>query len=371
MIKRISSNSLILGLCLCLFLPSPASGPEQSVSTDLRAGQTATLLPDGRWLTVGGEGRDGPLATAAIWDPHGQVTLPLSHALQHARAGHSATLLSDGTILILGGVGADGQAVDVAEIFDPDTETFEPLATIGLTPRTYHTATLLTDGRVLIVGGISATGNVLATAELWDSRAQTAELLQETLEITRYTHTATLQPNGSVLLSGGLGQDHTPLTNGELYSPETQRFLMRKGGALRSSPATGALRLQASLPKDGAVDVPIGSLIALRFSHPLDVETVNADTLTLTGPEGGVAAKVMPAEGGLLAFITPQTPLLAGAAYTLSLNRPTDRSGLSLPVTAVSFMTGPSVLRALRSDRQGGSGVPPGGFSGCLRPTRA
>ena len=45
----------------------------------------------------------------------------------------------------------------------------------------------------------------------------------------------------------------------------------------------------------------VESLIALRFSKPLLVESINAKNLVLTGPQGKVAAKVVPAEEGRLA----------------------------------------------------------------------
>jgi len=125
--------SLMLSLSLCLVLVPSASGPEHMGPTAIDPGQTATLLPDGRYLMVGGEGPDSPLATAAIWDPHSGATTSLSPALQHPRTGHSATLQPDGTVLIVGGVGADGSVVDVVELFDPETQAFESLPSDGPT----------------------------------------------------------------------------------------------------------------------------------------------------------------------------------------------------------------------------------------------
>ncbi len=46
-----------------------AGEPARSDAAPSRPGQTLTLLSDGRWLLVGGNGPAGPVATAALWDP--------------------------------------------------------------------------------------------------------------------------------------------------------------------------------------------------------------------------------------------------------------------------------------------------------------
>src|SRR5215218_10478469 len=47
----------------------------------MQPGQSATLLPDGRTLLIGGEGANGPLATVSIRDPRTQEILPLPNGL--------------------------------------------------------------------------------------------------------------------------------------------------------------------------------------------------------------------------------------------------------------------------------------------------
>ncbi|MDX6384798.1 MAG: hypothetical protein QOK48_2371, partial [Blastocatellia bacterium] len=78
---------------------------------------------------------------------------------------------------------------------------------------------------------------------------------------------------------------------------------------------------------------------ALRFSKTLRVETVNAQTITLTGPDGKVQIKVVPAESGMLAFITPRETLKTASMYTLSLSESVDNNGASVPPTSLTFMT--------------------------------
>src|SRR6266568_2422906 len=131
-------------------------------------GQTVSLLPDGTWLVVGGNGEHGPVDIAAIKSPDASSTTRLQSHLRRSRAWHTATLLPDGTVLVLGGVGADGQITDSAELFHPDTHSFEVIPSPGFTPRAYHTATALTEGRVLIAGGISNEGETLGGARFGD-----------------------------------------------------------------------------------------------------------------------------------------------------------------------------------------------------------
>jgi RHS repeat-associated protein len=342
---------LLLGLALILssgFLIARAYGPRtkglprakliQGADSTASQSQTATLLPDGRTLLLGGQAPDGPSATAAIQDPQTGTVIPLPGRLQHPRAWHSATMVPDGTVLILGGIGADGHVVDVVESFDPATQTFKVLPSTALSPRAYHTATLLTEGRVLVAGGVADNGATLDTAQLWDPRSGVATDLPTGLLNARRSHTATLLSDGTVLLWGGTDRNGTALSYGEIYDPATQRFRLEA-----SRPAAFVKgqqpQLQVSLPDDGAANVPVNTLIAMRFSEPLRVQTVNSNTVTLSRPQGSVSAKVIPAEGGMLAFVTPDQNLLSGTTYTLNSAGPTDLSTLPLPDTTFSFTT--------------------------------
>ncbi len=330
-----------LGLSVILGFLLPSASDPQDTGSVIVPGQTATLLPDGRWLIIGGEGSKGPMATALIWDQRTQTSTPIEDTLLYPRAYHTATLLPDGTVLVLGGVGPYGQIVNYPERLNLEWHRFEALPADGLTPRAYHTATLLTDGRVLIAGGVSAADETLGEAELWNFRAETTEAPSIRLLTPRSRHSAIFQADGTVLLWGGVNQQDQALNNGEIYDPATQLFTavgsMPPGPTI---PDTQTPFVDASLPVDGAKNVPIKDiLIALRFSEPMRVQTVNAATVTLSGPEGTLKASRIPAEGGLLAFMTPAQPLLSGATYTVSLNGPTDQAGLPLAMTTITFTT--------------------------------
>src|SRR5688572_25603924 len=111
------------------------------------------------------------------------------------RAAHSATLLPDGKVLIVGGFREEGTqeiAIASAEIFDPTTNTFTPTSDMN-EPRNGHPATLLPNGKVLLAGGWNQQGRT-ATAELYDPQSGTFEYAGS-LMAPRQGLTATLLKN--------------------------------------------------------------------------------------------------------------------------------------------------------------------------------
>ncbi|HEX7174811.1 MAG TPA: RHS repeat-associated core domain-containing protein [Pyrinomonadaceae bacterium] len=329
-LKRASANAANASIIRFLRVPAPQT-------ETLQPGQSATLMPDGRWLLLGGEGADGPSRDAQVKDARDGSVLPLGNGLQQARASHSATLLPDGTVLIFGGVGAGEEVIDSAELFHPDTGQFELLPLKGLTARAHHTATLLTNGQVLIAGGTSAKGEMQARVELWEPLTKTVKPVPGQLQSLRRRHSATLQPDGAVLLWGGVGRDGANLDDGVLYEPKSEQLTWISG--FNRFEDENAPYLRASLPEDGTTDVPVETQIALRFSKPLSVTTVNAQTAALKGPQGTVEAKITPAEGGMLAFIVPREKLLEETTYTITLADALDQNNRALTYTMLSFTT--------------------------------
>jgi hypothetical protein len=126
---------------------APSAGPH---------GQSATLLSDGRWLLLGGESSGNVVGTAVIVDPATGTTTASATSMVVERSGHTATVLPDGTVLIIGGRDALGQPAPVAELFDPNSGAFMSVAFEGGMARAGHSATLLSDGRLLVAGGTTA-----------------------------------------------------------------------------------------------------------------------------------------------------------------------------------------------------------------------
>jgi YD repeat-containing protein len=306
-------------------------------------GRSTTLLPDGRVLLIGGEGESGPVADASIRNRLTTSVTPIPQGLQHARAWHTATVLPDGTVLIAGGIGADGQLAQTAELFDPETQAFVPLPDVRLTPRARHTATLLTDGSVLIAGGLTAPGQPASDAELWDFRTGTTEVISAPMLTRRHNHTATLLADGDVLLWGGTDAWETPLSEGETYLARNRAF----AGAWSRPVEMDLPALEATIPAQGDSAVPLDAVIALRFSRPLDVASVTGASVALTAGVEPAAAKVVAAEDGRLAFVTPNAPLAPGAAYTLTVDGLTDLSKRPVGYIRLTFTTQTPSVRHL------------------------
>src|SRR5579864_1924051 len=323
---------VLLALATCV-----VSSPLLAQSTVAGSGASRTLLPDGRVLITGGQAADGSLLREAfILNPVTGASVPLTATLNIARSWHTATVLPDGTVLILGGIGNDGKVVTQAEIFDPPSQTFQ-LVTSSPTARAFHSATVLTDGQIFVAGGVSTAGATLNTVELWNPRTNTSSTPSITLTSPRRSHTATLLADGRVLLQGGKDQNSRILNAADVFDPTSQTVSPFEGQPAAAE--TGLTETRATSPEDGAVDVPLDALIALRFSEPLAIQTINSQNATLIGPEGAVQAKIVGAENGMLAFITPAGSLLPGTAYSVSFSGAVDLNSQTVAPKNFTFTT--------------------------------
>lgn len=210
------------------------------------------------------------------------------------RTSHTATLMPNGKVVLVGG-STPGQitTTDTIEVYDPQTRSFA-LAGKLLESRVGHTATLLQDGRILIVGGrrrITLPPAIvsLASAEIYDPSTQTS-ISTNPMGTPRYNHTADLLPDGKVLISGGLMVTVNATGNGclrslETFDPVTAQF----------TPVTS----QMAHPRFGHRTINTGTKVAMFggiCTNAYDIESFDINTGTFnTFPPGSPSAQFAPA----------------------------------------------------------------------------
>jgi N-acetylneuraminic acid mutarotase len=197
-----------------------------------RSDHTATLLPSGKVLVVGGLYND-VLNSAELYDSATE-TWSATGSLNVPRARFTATLLGNGKVLVAGGFPSWSDPSETAELYDPATGTWSLTGSMH-GPRAWHSATPLPNGKVLVVGGLAESGYVaysslLNTAELYDPETGTWTVTGS-LRTGLVAPTATLLQDGKVLLAGGCDVIYDPwtvdeevdgaLVNAELYDPST------------------------------------------------------------------------------------------------------------------------------------------------------
>lgn len=305
------SSSFDSGLLYSAELYDPDAGT-WTMANPLSAGRayhTATLLPNGQVLVVGGNVTSGDFASTELYNPTNGMWSP-SGEMQIGRDIHTATLLSNGKVLVAGGYNGSfgiGALVD-SELYDPVNEIWTTTGQMNVA-RESHSATLLPNGTVLVTGG---NGNGIAgssSVEIYDPGTETWTT-NSPLNVGRNYHTATLLPNGKTLVAGGQtiadfpGGPELPIptSSTEVYDPTINP-------ATGTNTVTGAMRdrlsnHQAILLPNGKVLVAGGegsSLIpsselfspsngAWAMSFSMTRERDWGFTLTLL-PDGTVLAK--------------------------------------------------------------------------------
>lgn len=212
-----------------------------------RGGHTATLLPDGRVLVVGGGAEDtllegGPRSsTAEMYDPDTGGWTAIRN-MTEARIGHSATLLPDGSLLVVGG---SGNFLET-ELYDPISGRWIATGSTSTAQGVGHTATLLLDSRVLVTGGNPGSEwDPLATAELYDPGSG-RWAAATSMATARSGHTGTLLSDGRVLVVGSASFGDGP-ASAELYDPTSGQWIDT------ASPAKARYGYTATRLSDGTV----------------------------------------------------------------------------------------------------------------------
>lgn len=239
-----------------------------------RSDHTATRLPNGKVLIVGGNSAGGSVASAELYDPATR-TFSATGSLAAARQGHTATLLGDGRVLVTGGI--DGlTTLDTAEVYDPANGTFAAVGTLTA-PRTRHRAALLADGRVLLAGGAGSLFVPLATAEIFDPATDTFAATGA-LATARIAPSLDLLPDGEVLVAGGTANG-SALAEAELFDPTSGTFGPTATLATARQGQTSTLLPNGKVLVTGGADANMG----LASIELFDVETPVPGAFSATG----------------------------------------------------------------------------------------
>ncbi len=205
--------------------PEPSSPPasEPLRMLDGRYSFTATPLPDGSVLVIGGSDGWSVLGSAETFDPATRRFSAVG-VLEQPRFGHQATSLPDGRVLVTGGALEYSQGLSLVEVYDPETASFTALGRLA-EQRFLHTATALDDGQVLITGGFVdlEDGRPTSSAELFDPATGTSSVVGE-MHAARVGHAAVRLDDGRVVAIGSLAGTPGEGTM-EVYDPDLQRFL--------------------------------------------------------------------------------------------------------------------------------------------------
>ncbi|XXY46671.1 hypothetical protein WME91_42385 [Sorangium sp. So ce269] len=249
-----------------------------------RGEHTATLLDDGRVLIAGGllgldEGivcdpafSQTYLDSAEIYDHDAAVFVPAA-PMSRARIDHTATRLPDGRVLAVGGL----DAADSAEIYDPALDVWQPAAP-PLVARARHAATRLLDGRVLVTGGVAGEAQA-AAVELYDPTTE-AWTAGPPMAAARGPHRAVLLLDGRVLVTGGAAGELAG--RAEIFDPATASWSLT---AARDGVAN---HLTATLLQDGRVLATGRDGVAEVYDPVADTWTAAPGKLGDTPPSGSI-----------------------------------------------------------------------------------
>ncbi len=272
----------------------PATGQWQTTG-DMRIereSHTATLLPNGKVLVVGGVNNNSYLNTAEVYDPATGAWSYTTNVLSTIRYHHTATLLPSGRVLVTGGLSLVELGLTTTDIYDPATNSWSrgPDMKVG---RQEHSATLLPSGQVLVAGGAAAAAvtTALSSAEVLTMTGAISGVWETvgSMNVPRFGHSATLLPNGQALVANGprggaLSNANNFVGTAELYDPASKTWRRTTGNPSFSYEHTATLLPNGKVMLAGGLIYVNAALSSTDVVQLFDPATDRFETTVTAAP---------------------------------------------------------------------------------------
>jgi N-acetylneuraminic acid mutarotase len=208
------------------FDPAAGSSTLEPAMATARVNHTATLIPTGAVIAVGGRIGSSPVtASNTLVRSADEGSAAAATNFCGVRFHAATTLLADGRVLISGGA-IPGTTLAIASVYDPNAQTCTTVAPMPFARR-LHTLTLLPSGKILMIGGYATTANTEPSdnVALFDptNGANGSWSTLPSMQVPRAAHAVSLMPDGRVLVSGGVEATTAPLIV-EIFDPATPQW---------------------------------------------------------------------------------------------------------------------------------------------------
>lgn len=316
---------------------NPASGTF-SLAPTKQCPFNGIYLPTGKFLYFG-------YGRAYLFDTNSSTSVETSGFLQ-PRAYQSATLLPNGKVLLIGGQGTWGATSDSltsSELYDPVTDSFTWTANMN-TRREFHSACLLPDGTVLVAGGMVSQSDPfsLTYAEIYDPNG--------------IVNVPGVGVSDASALEGDTGTNYMNFNlwlTGPPAQPVTVRYTISGGSA--SSQANG-VGTPDFVPITGTITFPVGTtnqilpvpILGDRVLEPAETLYVNLSQPTQAWMARSIAqgtilnddATPTLALSPVTSFVTERDSGVVNLVYNVTLSAP------SFDTVTVDYFTSDETAQA-------------------------
>lgn len=254
-------------------------------------GMVAVTLNSGKVLVCGGTDNVATPTTAYntayIYDPSNQTWTATTNTMSVARCYHTATLLPNGNVLVVGGVNGAGLTnyLTSVDIYNPTTGLWSAASALPAVPLAEHTATVMSDGTVVVAGGRTTGGAAQNAYYLYTGSWL---LPPRTLNQARYGHTATYFAGDYIVVAGG-----TDGTN-SLFTTEIFNYALQLWTVGPSMSVGRAEHAAVTLSSNQAMFIGGYDKVSGNALASVDIFTFNAVSSTIAAAASMTTARRYP-----------------------------------------------------------------------------